>query len=104
MTRIGSNQASPDKSQHLGEHTHGSNFRFEFGDRTLSVIALNLATAAIIIALCSMLWADFSRRHVEELRIRIENAENTLIIAGLRKPRDAENGPEANPDRLKKEH
>lgn len=74
----------------------------EISERTLSILAFGFSLGAILMAAFTIIEFDFTRRHVEELRIRIENAENTLIISGLSKPRDMENGPAANPDRLKR--
>lgn len=45
---------------------------------------------------------DFTRRHVEELRIRVEDNDVLLQVAGLKKPGDAITGPAANPKRLEK--
>ena len=83
----------------------------QLAEHTLPVVALACALGALVFATLAYersggaeREADFSRRHSEELRIRVENAENTLIIAGLKKPRDDENWPENNPDRLKRRH
>lgn len=74
-------------------------------ERTLSILAFGLAVAATVVSVMNA-WdnkreVDFLRRHVEEYRIRTENAENTLVISGLYKPGDGVNGPSANPNRLK---
>ena len=89
----------PDKSISA---SHSNVNRVDISERTLSILAIVLGVASFVTALWSIHESDFTRRHVEELRIRIENAENTLIISGVTKPRDAELGPENNPDRLKR--
>lgn len=44
---------------------------------------------------------DFLRRHTEELRIRLEDAQAQLLTANCIRPGDAIHGPLANPNRLK---
>jgi len=44
---------------------------------------------------------DMQKRRVEELRIRVEDNDVLLQVAGVKKPGDAITGPAANPKRLK---
>jgi len=78
-----------------------ANPRIDVSERTLSVIAFGLACGAFVTALWGIHESDFTRRHTEELRIRLEDAQSQLLAANCIKPGDAIHGPLANPDRLK---
>jgi len=84
----------------------GGNAAFHEGNSKLlpwlMLIAL-ISGAGLMSSLAALRESDFTRRHVEEWRIRVEHLQNTMVQAGLVKPGDFIDGPEANPERLKKE-
>lgn len=106
-----------DESQHLGENTHGSNFRFDFGAHTLLTIlvfSILIGVSGVVIGLDISERAQMSREFDKLaqsygdlkkqewlLERRLMDKEALDIIHGDKLASDTEFGPTGNLQRMK---
>jgi hypothetical protein len=86
----------PDESVHAQPGAHVQNVRFEVSERTLSILALALSTAAMVTALWSIHESDGAARETKQLQIQVMDHNALLLREGILKPTDETYGPAGN--------
>lgn len=89
VARIHRPEQSPDESVHAAEHSHVQSVRFEVSERTLSIVGLSVASAAIVLACWAIHAAGVAEREARMYEYYTLELDAKLIAAGVKKPEES---------------